>query len=235
MNHILKKTIQQNTHQLTAQIREIELKCHRPPFSVQLIAVSKTKPVDDILQAIAAEQFAFGENYVQEGVDKINYFSKHHSNINLEWHFIGPIQSNKTRAIAESFSWVHSIDRDKIAQRLNDQRPPHLPPLQVLIQVNTSGEDSKSGIDEQGIFQLAALISSLPNLTLRGLMSIPKNVEDHHSQLVAFKQLASLKDKLSLHYPHIDTLSMGMSGDMEAAIEAGSTMVRIGSAIFGAR
>ena len=196
---------------------------------------SKTKPNDAILEAALGGQVAFGENYVQEGVDKVKHFSEQHSNLNLEWHFIGPIQSNKTRPIAENFQWVHSVERDKIAQRLNDQRPAGLEPLQVLIQVNTSGEDSKSGTDEESVFALAELISSLPNLTLRGLMSIPANVSDYESQLAAFNQLSSLQQKLSSKYDNIDTLSMGMSGDMEAAVEAGSTMVRIGTAIFGAR
>lgn len=205
------------------------------PESVQLLAVSKTKPNDAILEAALGGQVAFGENYVQEGVDKVKHFSEQHSNLNLEWHFIGPIQSNKTRPIAENFQWVHSVERDKIAQRLNDQRPVGLEPLQVLIQVNTSGEDSKSGTDEESVFALAELISSLPNLTLRGLMSIPANVSDYESQLAAFNQLSSLQQKLSSKYDNIDTLSMGMSGDMEAAVEAGSTMVRIGTAIFGAR
>ncbi|MCG9552219.1 YggS family pyridoxal phosphate-dependent enzyme [Vibrio sp. Isolate31] len=228
-------SIQQNIEQITSQIRSAEQKCGRVPDSVQLLAVSKTKPIDAILEAALGGQVAFGENYVQEGVDKVKHFSEQHSNLNLEWHFIGPIQSNKTRLIAESFQWVHSIDRDKIAQRLSDQRPSELPPLQVLIQVNTSGEASKSGTSEESIFALAELISSLPNLTLRGLMSIPANVSDYQSQLNAFSQLAELKDKLAAKFPGIDTLSMGMSGDMEAAVEAGSTMVRIGTAIFGAR
>lgn len=228
-------SIQQNIEQITSQIRSTEQKCGRTPESVQLLAVSKTKPIDAILEAALGGQVAFGENYVQEGVDKVKHFSEQHSNLNLEWHFIGPIQSNKTRPIAESFQWVHSVDRDKIAQRLNDQRPSELPPLQVLIQVNTSGETSKSGTSEEAVFALAELISSLPNLTLRGLMSIPANVSDYQSQLNAFSQLAELKDKLAAKYPDIDTLSMGMSGDMEAAVEAGSTMVRIGTAIFGAR
>ncbi|MGB1281034.1 MAG: YggS family pyridoxal phosphate-dependent enzyme [Vibrio cyclitrophicus] len=228
-------SIQQNIEQITTQIRSAEQKCGRAPESVQLLAVSKTKPIDAILEAALGGQVAFGENYVQEGVDKVKHFSEQHSNLNLEWHFIGPIQSNKTRPIAESFAWVHSIDRDKIAQRLNDQRPSELPPLQVLIQVNTSGEDSKSGISEESVFALAELISSLPNLTLRGLMSIPANVSDYQSQLKAFSQLAELQQKLAAKYSNIDTLSMGMSGDMDAAVEAGSTMVRIGTAIFGAR
>ncbi|MDH5894139.1 YggS family pyridoxal phosphate enzyme [Vibrio splendidus] len=228
-------SIQQNIEQITSQIRSAEQKCGRAPESVQLLAVSKTKPIDAILEAALGGQVAFGENYVQEGVDKVKHFSEQHSNLNLEWHFIGPIQSNKTRPIAESFQWVHSVERDKIAQRLSDQRPSELPPLQVLIQVNTSGEESKSGTSEETVFVLAELISSLPNLTLRGLMSIPANVSDYQSQLNAFSQLAELKDKLAAKYPNIDTLSMGMSGDMDAAVEAGSTMVRIGTAIFGAR
>ncbi|MBW3698642.1 YggS family pyridoxal phosphate-dependent enzyme [Vibrio sp. T187] len=228
-------SIQQNIEQITSQIQSSEQKCGRPPESVQLLAVSKTKPVEAILEAAQGGQVAFGENYVQEGIDKVKHFSEQHSNLNLEWHFIGPIQSNKTRPVAESFDWVHTVDRSKIAQRLNDQRPADLPALQVLIQVNTSGEDSKSGASEQEVFELAELISSLPNLTLRGLMSIPANVSDYQSQLNAFTQLAALKDKLSERYPNLDTLSMGMSGDMDAAIEAGSTMVRIGTAIFGAR
>ncbi|WP_299688705.1 YggS family pyridoxal phosphate-dependent enzyme [uncultured Vibrio sp.] len=228
-------SIQQNIEQITSQIRSAEQKCGRSPESVQLLAVSKTKPIEAILEAALGGQVAFGENYVQEGVDKVKHFSEQHSNLNLEWHFIGPIQSNKTRPIAESFQWVHSVDRDKIAQRLNDQRPSALPPLQILIQVNTSGEASKSGTSEETVFALAELISSLPNLTLRGLMSIPANVSDYQSQLHAFSQLAQLQQKLAAKYSSINTLSMGMSGDMDAAVEAGSTMVRIGTAIFGAR
>ncbi|XEV14572.1 YggS family pyridoxal phosphate-dependent enzyme [Vibrio alginolyticus] len=149
----------------------------------------------------------------------------------LHW----PIQSNKSRLVAEHFDWVHTIDRTKIAQRLNEQRPSELKPLQVLIQVNTSGEASKSGVTEAEVFELAELISRLPNLTLRGLMSIPANVSDYESQLREFQKLATLKQTLEAQFPEIDTLSMGMSGDMTAAIEAGSTMVRIGTAIFGAR
>ena len=228
-------SIQQNIEQVTTQIRNTEHKCGREPHSVQLLAVSKTKPNEAIAAALEAGQKAFGENYVQEGVEKVRYFSEHYRDAGIEWHFIGPIQSNKTRLIAESFDWVHSIDRQKIAQRLNDQRPEGMPPIQVLIQVNSSGEASKSGTSESEVFALAELISSLPNLTLKGLMSIPANVSDYDSQLRAFKQLASLKDKLAEKYDGLDTLSMGMSGDMQAAVEAGSTMVRIGTAIFGAR
>lgn len=228
-------SIQQNIEQITSQIESAQQKCGRALDRVQLLAVSKTKPVETILAAAQAGQTAFGENYVQEGVDKVQYFAAQHPELALEWHFIGPIQSNKSRLVAENFSWVHTVDRNKIAQRLNDQRPSSMPPLQVLIQVNTSGESSKSGISEQEIFELAELISSLPNLTLRGLMSIPENVTDHASQLAAFQKLAMLKAQLSERFSGLDTLSMGMSGDMEAAIEAGSTMVRIGTAIFGAR
>lgn len=228
-------SIQQNIQQITAQIRSLEEKCGRASGSVQLLAVSKTKPNAAIADALKAGQVAFGENYVQEGVDKVQYFAEHYSDNAIEWHFIGPIQSNKTRPIAENFAWVHSVDRAKIAQRLNDQRPADLPALNVLIQVNTSGEASKSGINEAELFELAALINDLPNLTLKGLMSIPANVSNHESQLTAFNQLAVLKDKLAEKYPEVDMLSMGMSGDMEAAVEAGSTMVRIGTAIFGAR
>ncbi|ENI4129291.1 YggS family pyridoxal phosphate-dependent enzyme [Vibrio fluvialis] len=228
-------SIQQNLEHITSQIENTQQKCGRPRSSVQLLAVSKTKPVEAILEAAQAGQRAFGENYVQEGCDKVQFFAEHHPELDLEWHFIGPLQSNKTRLIAEHFDWMHTIDRAKIAQRLSEQRPAHLPPLQVLIQVNTSGEASKSGISENDLFTLAELISGLPNLTLRGLMSIPENVPDYPSQLAAFRQLAALKDRLAEKYDGIDTLSMGMSGDMEAAIEAGSTIVRIGTAIFGQR
>ncbi len=228
-------SIQQNIEHITSQIRNDEQKCGRSPESVQLLAVSKTKPVEAILEAYQAGQTAFGENYVQEGVNKVQHFSQHYPENHIEWHFIGPIQSNKSRLVAEHFDWVHTIDRAKIAQRLNDQRPSELEPLQVLIQVNTSGENSKSGVTDAEIFELAELISHLPNLTLRGLMSIPANVSDYESQLSEFQKLATLKQALEKQYPQIDTLSMGMSGDMTAAIDAGSTMVRIGTAIFGAR
>ncbi|OEF27747.1 YggS family pyridoxal phosphate-dependent enzyme [Vibrio rumoiensis] len=232
--------IQKNIEQLSQQIREAELRYSREPHSVQLLAVSKTKPIEALQAAIHAGQKSFGENYVQEGVDKIQHFKQHYSQSELEWHFIGPIQSNKTRLIAENFDWVHSVDREKIAQRLNDQREEskqnqQCAPIQVLIQVNTSGEASKSGTNHDQVFALAELINTLPNLTLRGLMSIPENVSDYASQLAAFQQLTALKAQLQALYPQVDTLSMGMSGDMQAAIEAGSTMVRIGTAIFGER
>lgn len=162
------RSIQQNIEHITAQIESAQQKCGRARSTVQLLAVSKTKPVEAILEATQAGQRYFGENYVQEGVDKIRYFAEHHPQLALEWHFIGPLQSNKTRLVAEHFDWVHTIDREKIALRLSEQRPVDMPPLQVLIQVNTSGEASKSGIEPQQLFTLAELISRLPNLTLRG-------------------------------------------------------------------
>ncbi|MBY6199505.1 YggS family pyridoxal phosphate-dependent enzyme [Vibrio hangzhouensis] len=228
-------SIQQNLELITSQIAQAEQKCGRAQGDVQLLAVSKTKPIEAILEACDAGQRLFGENYVQEGVSKVDHFNEQHADLDIEWHFIGPIQSNKTRPVAERFDWVHTVDRAKIAQRLSDQRPENMKPLQVLIQINTSGESSKSGIDSEQVFELAQLISSLPNLTLRGVMSIPENVSNYESQLRAFQELAQVKAQLAARYPTVDTLSMGMSGDMTAAIEAGSTIVRIGTAIFGAR
>lgn len=228
-------SIQQNIELITSQIAQAEQKCGRAQGDVQLLAVSKTKPIEAILDACQAGQRRFGENYVQEGVSKVVHFNEQHGDIDIEWHFIGPIQSNKTRPVAEHFDWVHTVDRAKIAQRLNDQRPQGMKPIQVLIQVNTSSEASKSGVDSEQVLELAQLISSLPNLTLRGVMSIPENVSNYQSQLIAFKALAEVKNLLAEKHPQVDTLSMGMSGDMEAAIEAGSTVVRIGTAIFGAR
>lgn len=228
-------SIKQNINQITLQIENSVKKCARRPNSVQLLAVSKTKPIKLLEQAMAVGQRAFGENYVQEGVEKVQYFQSNHADIALEWHFIGPIQSNKTRPIAEHFDWVHSVDRLKIAQRLNEQRPNNLGELNVLIQVNISSEESKSGTTSEEVMVLAAAINEMPNLTLRGLMSIPANVSNYDEQLAAFTQLASIQNQLRAQYPQVDTLSMGMSGDMDSAIEAGSTMVRIGTAIFGTR
>lgn len=228
-------SIKQNINQITLQIENSVQKCGRRPDSVQLLAVSKTKPIELLEQAMDVGQRAFGENYVQEGIEKVQYFQSNHPDIALEWHFIGPIQSNKTRPIAEHFDWVHSIDRLKIAQRLNEQRPVELGELNVLIQVNISSEESKSGTTSEEAMALAAAINQMPNLTLRGLMSIPANVSNYDEQLAAFTQLASIQNQLRAQYPQVDTLSMGMSGDMDAAIEAGSTMVRIGTAIFGTR
>ena len=228
-------SIKQNIEQVITQIGLAAEKCGRDAETVQLLAVSKTKPIAAIEQAIAAGHTAFGENYVQEGVDKVQYFAQQQVGPTLSWHFIGPIQSNKTRPIAEHFDWVHSVDRAKIARRLSEQRPADMAPLNILLQVNTSGEDSKSGLAFDEVAALADEIAAMPNLVLRGLMSIPQKADDYDSQLAAFSSLAEAMDKLKAKHPQLDTLSMGMSGDLEAAVAAGSTIVRIGTAIFGAR
>ncbi len=202
---------------------------------VQLLAVSKTKPIEAILQAHKAGQCAFGENYVQEGVEKITFCQE--QGIELEWHFIGPLQSNKTKLVAEYFDWCQTVSREKIAQRLNDQRHPYQAPLNVLIQINISDEESKSGIRASDVWPLAEFILRQPRLKLRGLMAIPKATDNVLEQQEAFKQMHELFIALQKAFPQapIDTLSMGMSDDMQTAIDQGSTMVRIGSAIFGAR
>lgn len=228
-------SIKQNIEQVISQIDLATEKCGRDAGSVQLLAVSKTKPIAAIEDAIAAGQYAFGENYVQEGVEKIQHFAKGSNAEALCWHFIGPIQSNKTRPIAEHFDWVHSIDRAKIAHRLSEQRPANLPPLNVLLQVNTSGENSKAGLDFDSVAALADEVAAMPNLILRGLMSIPEKADDYDSQLAAFNSLSDALEALKAKHPQLDTLSMGMSGDLEAAVAAGSSIVRIGTAIFGAR
>lgn len=228
-------SIETNAKKILHDIETAEVKHAIDINSVQLLAVSKTKPVTDIEQAIAAGLCQFGENYIQEGVEKIHYFSERS---NLVWHLIGPIQSNKTQAVANHFDWVHSLDRSKIAKRLNDQRPIELAPLQVLIQVNTSAEATKSGLplaNKAEIIALANQIEQLPNLSLRGLMCIPAPAHSFSAQLAAFAPLKQLFDELKPNYAEFDTLSMGMSDDMEAAVASGSNMVRIGSAIFGNR
>lgn len=204
---------------------------NRPANSVKLLAVTKTKPVSDIVQAYEAGHRLFGENYVQEGVDKIQQLSELDD---IEWHFIGPLQSNKTRPVAENFDWVHSIDRLKIAQRLNDQRSAHKK-LNVCIQVNIDNEASKAGVPPEDVNLLAEQISNMPNLSLRGLMTIPKAQQNAEMQRKSLSAMNALFVQLQTKYPQIDTLSMGMSNDMQLAIECGSTMVRIGSAIFGSR
>ena len=208
--------------------------CGRAPEEVTLLAVSKTKPASAIEEAIAAGQRAFGENYVQEGVEKIRHFSEA-GHRDLHWHFIGPLQSNKSRLVAEHFDWCHTVDRLRIASRLSEQRPATLPPLNVLIQVNISDETSKSGIAPQEVDALAAQVAELPGLCLRGLMAIPAPEHDYERQFAVAQQMAVAFARLKARYPTVDTLSLGMSDDMEAAIAAGSTMVRIGTAIFGAR
>lgn len=199
---------------------------------VQLLAVSKTKPIELIQQAYDAGQRLFGESYVQEAVDKVTYFKRHKD---IEWHFIGPIQSNKSRHIAEHFSWVQSVDRLKIARRLNEQRPTNLKPLNILIQVNISEDDNKSGCMPSELEVIAQFIHDSRQLTLRGLMTITAKTDDPDLQRQYFQQMKDCFDKLKAQYPQIDTLSMGMSGDLEPAIAAGATMVRIGTDIFGQR
>ncbi|MDC2826310.1 YggS family pyridoxal phosphate-dependent enzyme [Rodentibacter pneumotropicus] len=227
--------IQHNLRYIQQSIHTACEQTHRPLNAVKLLAVSKTKPVSDILEAYQAGQSAFGENYAQEGVEKIKYFDQ--QKIKLEWHFIGPLQSNKSRLVAEYFDWMHTLDRVKIAERLNEQRSTNKPPLNVLIQVNISHEESKSGIRPEALFDLAKQIENLPNLHLRGLMAIPAPTENSSEQEKSFKQMAELFEQLKQAFPNqqIDTLSMGMTDDMPSAIKCGSTMVRIGTAIFGAR
>ena len=228
-------TVQDNLLNIKNEIKKIAKECGRDPNTIQLIAVSKTKPVEQITEAINAGQLAFGENYVQEGIEKIQYFEKNMPNNDLIWHFIGPLQSNKSKLVAEHFDWMHTIDRFKIAQRLSDQRPNHMAKLNVLIQVNISQEASKSGVKPEEVADLVKQIVTLPNLNLRGLMAIPEIENDYDKQLNVFTKMQQLLHSLQKDYPFMDTLSMGMSGDMPAAINAGSTMVRIGTAIFGAR
>ena len=203
--------------------------------SVTLLAVSKTFPADAVRQAHAAGQRAFGENYVQESLDKIAALADLRPQ--LEWHLIGPLQSNKTRSVAEAFDWVHSVDRLKIAQRLAEQRPAGLPPLQLCLQVNVSGEDSKSGVAPGDLPALAAAVGALPasRVRLRGLMSIPEPTSDPAAQRAPHRQLRELMAALNAKGLALDTLSMGMSADVEAAVAEGSTVVRVGSAIFGSR
>lgn len=203
----------------------------RDVAEVRLLAVSKTWPADSVREAAAAGQRAFGENYVQEGAEKVDALA----GLGLEWHFIGPLQSNKTRLVANRFAWVHSIDRLKIAERLSAQRDAHLPPLEVCIQVNVSGEASKSGVAPGELPELAHAVAGLPRLRLRGLMAIPEPTSDVALQRARFATLRQLRDQLNADGLALDTLSMGMSDDLEAAIAEGSTMVRVGTAIFGSR
>lgn len=226
--------IPQNLQAIAATIVAAAQESGRPAASVQLLAVSKTFGADAVLEAVAAGQRAFGENYLQEGVDKIRAVQEAGAPA-LEWHFIGPIQSNKTRPIAEHFDWVHTVEREKIAQRLSEQRPAGLAPLQICLQVNISGEASKSGVTPQELSALAHKVAALPNLTLRGLMAIPEPVEDYAQQRAAFAALRALYEQLRAEGLALDTLSMGMSADLRAAIVEGATIVRVGSAIFGSR
>ena len=221
-------TIADNIGLVSQRIRAAADAVQRDASSIHLLAVSKTKPAQAVREAYAAGLRDFGENYLQEALGK----QADLTDLPLSWHFIGPIQSNKTRAIAENFAWVHSVDRLKIAQRLSEQRPADLPPLNICIQVNVSGEASKSGCTPADLPALANAISALPRLTLRGLMAIPEPTEDRTEQDAAFATVRDLQNSLNLP---LDTLSMGMSHDLESAIAQGATWVRIGTALFGAR
>lgn len=201
---------------------------------VQLVAVSKTFPPEDVLAAVKTGQRVFGENYAQEGCEKVDWFRTHYPQYQLQWHFIGPLQANKTRGVAERFDWVDSVDRLRIAKRLSDQRPEHLAALNVLIEVNISGEESKSGVKPEELEALAREIAALPRLRLRGLMAIPQPQTDDEKIREPLRAMKALFDAYK-HSFGWDTLSMGMSADRAQAVQEGSTMVRVGSAIFGAR
>ena len=223
--------INQRLHAVNNSIREAETKFGRESGAVSLLAVSKTHPAETIIEAWNAGQRSFGENYLQHAVPKIQELSEY----DIEWHFIGPLQSNKTRPVAENFDWVHSIDREKIAQRLSDQKPQEKAPINICIQVNVSDEDTKSGVDLDEVEELAQVITNLPGVKLRGLMAIPEITFDEELQRTNFRKLREKFDELNSKGFELDTLSMGMSDDMESAVAEGSTMVRIGTAIFGAR
>ena len=227
--------IQNNLQMIRQQIEQCCADAKRDKSAVKLLAVSKTKSAQEVLAAYQAGQTAFGENYVQEGIEKILYFENRQ--VFLEWHFIGPLQSNKTRLVAEHFDWMQTLNRIKIAERLNAQRPAHKAPLNVLIQINISNEENKSGIMPDEMLTLAKHIQNLPHLRLRGLMAIPEMSHDYETQIRSFSMMSELFQQLKVQLPkeQIDTLSMGMSDDMPNAIKCGSTMVRIGTAIFGKR
>ncbi len=223
--------IAENLQRIHTRMAQACLDAGRPSGSVQLLAVSKTFGADAVVQAHAAGQIAFGENYIQEAVDKITALA----HLPLQWHCIGPIQSNKTRLVAAHFQWAHTVDRLKIAQRLSEQRPAHLPPLQVCIQVNVDGGSTKSGVLPQEALALAQAVAVLPRLRLRGLMCIPEPAPDFVAACAVFTRARGLFDSIKAAGVPLDTLSMGMSADLEAAVLGGSTLVRVGSAIFGAR
>ena len=224
-------TISEGLQAITTRISAAATAAGRALEDIQLVAVSKTFPPECIRAAFACGQRAFGESYVQEALEKINDLN----DLPLEWHFIGPIQSNKTRAIAETFQWVHSVDRLRVAQRLSDARPALLPPLQVCLQVNISGEASKSGVAAAEVALLAEQVSHLSNVRLRGLMTVPRPTDDQEAQRAAFRSMRELLDSLRARGIALDTLSMGMSDDLEAAIQEGATIIRVGRAIFGER
>lgn len=224
-------TIIKNLSDVTNRIQKSAQQCQRDPQSITLLAVSKTWPAEKLQQLYQAGQRAFGENYLQEALTKIKQLEA----LEIDWHFIGPIQSNKTKDIAEHFDWVHSVGRLKIAERLSRQRPEHYPNLNICIQVNIDQEVSKSGIEPSALLSTAKQIADLPRLDLRGIMIIPAKTGDPVQQRTAFHRASMLFEQLQQQHPNIDTLSMGMSNDLDIAIEQGSTLVRVGSALFGQR
>jgi hypothetical protein len=228
-------TIPDNLQQLHRRMAAACAQAGRDVNAVTLLAVSKTFGPEAVAEALAAGQQAFGENYIQEGVEKILLLRASHPQAAITWHCIGPVQSNKTRLVATHFDWVQSVDRLKIAERLSEQRPAELAPLQVCLQVNVDGGANKSGVAPDELLPLAQAVAALPNLTLRGLMCIPEPAEGFAAQLSVFQQTRTLFDALNAQGLQLDTLSMGMSEDLDAAIAGGSTMVRVGRAVFGAR
>ncbi|MDF1628327.1 MAG: YggS family pyridoxal phosphate-dependent enzyme [Alcanivoracaceae bacterium] len=230
MGHSISATLAGRFQRVGEQLEAACLEAGRPASDVSLIAVSKTRPADEVAALADLGQRDFAENYLQEALDKISILAER----GLTWHFIGPIQTNKTRDIAANFDWVHSVDRDKVARRLNDQRPPDLPPLNVCIQLNIDSEDSKSGVSPKQVAALAQLIAGLPRLRLRGLMAIPRADAEDRGR-AAFRRLAMTLSSVGNTMSGLDTLSMGMSDDFDVAIAEGATHIRIGTALFGPR
>lgn len=228
-------SLQENLHLVQQRIATQCAASGRDPQNVQLLAVSKTFALSAVLEAHQAGQQHFGENYIQEGVEKITACRARPDCGDLVWHCIGPIQSNKTRLVAAHFDWVHTVDRLKIAQRLSEQRPPDMPPLQICVQVNIDGGVNKAGIAPAEVLELGRQVAALPRLRLRGLMTIPEPAADFAGALAVHQAAKDLWDRLRAAGLEMDTLSMGMSADLEAALAAGSTMVRVGSALFGSR
>ncbi|MEH8180845.1 MULTISPECIES: YggS family pyridoxal phosphate-dependent enzyme [Aeromonas] len=227
--------IAQHLFQVKERIAQAAERASRNLQQIRLLAVSKTKPVEAVMAAHAAGQRCFGESYAQEAATKIDTLRQQPEYCDIEWHFIGPLQSNKSKLVAERFDWVQSVDRDKLIDRLNNQRPASMAPLNVCLQINISGESSKSGTSEQEIFRLAELVSHSDRLVLRGLMAIPEHTSDETVLAAQMTRMQTLFTELARQYPSVDTLSMGMTEDLELAIAHGSTMVRVGTAIFGAR
>ena len=232
---MIMSTIEEKLQAVRRAIAQAATEAQRPAGSVTLLAVSKTFGADAVLAAVAAGQTAFGENYLQEALDKIASVRLALPQASLAWHFIGPIQSNKTRPIAEHFDWVHTVEREKIAARLSEQRPEGMSDLNICLQVNISGEASKSGVAPEALPALARAVAQLPKLRLRGLMAIPEPQADPALQRAAFAQLRVLYEQLRADGLPLDTLSMGMSADLQPAVAEGATIVRVGSAIFGSR